>query len=65
MARKCIWPPLTVARQDLPVMAAAALDLLAADVASQGRHVEVATRLIVRASCGCAAVGAERKDEPT
>ena len=48
------WPPLTVARQNLPAMAAACFDLLAADdVPRAGRHVEIPTDLIRRMSCGC------------
>lgn len=49
------WPPLTVARQNPRTMANAALDLLLADVPASGRHVEVPTQLILRASCGCPA----------
>ncbi|MBK8446713.1 MAG: LacI family DNA-binding transcriptional regulator [Micropruina sp.] len=47
------WPPLTVARQNVQAMARAALDLLAGPQPSAGRHVEIATQLIIRASCGC------------
>lgn len=47
------WPPLTVARQNLPAMAAASFDLLRAEIPRSGRHVEIPTELILRSSCGC------------
>ncbi|HSN42962.1 MAG TPA: substrate-binding domain-containing protein, partial [Propionibacteriaceae bacterium] len=47
------WPPLTVARQNLPALASAALDLLAADTPPRGTHIDVPTELVRRASCGC------------
>ena len=49
------WPPLTVARQRLPELAAAAIALMdTADLAS-GTHVQLEAELILRESCGCTA----------
>lgn len=47
------WPPLTVVRQNVQAMAGAALDLLTDPPAEGGRHIEIPTQLIIRASCGC------------
>lgn len=47
------WPPLTVARQRLPELAAAALDLLVAPDTLAGTHVSLRADLIRRRSCGC------------
>ncbi|HEY3409925.1 MAG TPA: LacI family DNA-binding transcriptional regulator [Propionicimonas sp.] len=47
------WPPLTVAQQQLTLLAGAALDLVGAGLADEGAHVEIPTVLIRRASCGC------------
>ncbi|MFZ0530038.1 MAG: LacI family DNA-binding transcriptional regulator [Propionicimonas sp.] len=47
------WPPLTVARQDLNALASVAIDLLTAPGSAGGKHVEVPTVLVTRASCGC------------
>jgi LacI family transcriptional regulator len=54
------WPPLTVAQQQLTLLAEAALDLLDAGLADEGTHVEIPTLLIRRASCGCG----ETKGDP-
>lgn len=50
------WPPLTVARQPLAAMAAAAIDLVHAPEGGgpSGRHVQLDTALVLRSSCGCA-----------
>lgn len=48
------WPPLTVARQDLPKLAAAALDLLNTPDVARGTHIQIDTEFVRRASCGCA-----------
>lgn len=47
------WPPLTVAKQQLNLLAAGAIDLLEARPSSAGRHLEVDTLLVRRRSCGC------------
>jgi len=46
------WPPLTVARQPRAKLAEAAINLLL-EPGSRGRHVQLSTELIRRASCGC------------
>ena len=48
------WPPLTVARQPLPELAAAALSLLDMPDRDEGSHIQLQAELIYRASCGCA-----------
>lgn len=48
------WPPLTVARQNLPKLAAAALDLLSAPDVARETHIQIDTDFVRRASCGCA-----------
>ena len=47
------WPPLTVARQPLAQMAAAAIDLMRSSAEAEGRHVQLDTELVIRNSCGC------------
>lgn len=47
------WPPLTVARQPLSELAAAALALLDTPERAEGTHVQLQTEFIRRASCGC------------
>lgn len=47
------WPPMTVAQQQLTLLAAAAIDLVDSDPPGVGHHVEIPTQLIRRASCGC------------
>lgn len=48
------WPPLTVARQPLVAMAAAAITLTGElPEPSAGQHVEFDTELVIRRSCGC------------
>jgi LacI family transcriptional regulator len=47
------WPPLTVAQQQLSLLAEASLDLLEVGLVEEGTHVEIPTVLIRRASCGC------------
>jgi len=47
------WPPLTVARQPLAAMAAAAIDLVHATDDGSGLHVQLDTELVLRRSCGC------------
>ena len=47
------WPALTVARQPLTGLAAAALDLLAAPDLASGTHVQLPAELVLRSSCGC------------
>jgi LacI family transcriptional regulator len=54
------WPSLTVARQPLPELAAAALALLDEPVPAGGIHRQFATELVRRNSCGCAANRIER-----
>lgn len=48
------WPPLTVARQPLAAMAAAAVELMRSPDGASTRHVQIDTDLVLRASCGCA-----------
>ncbi|MCB0911996.1 MAG: LacI family DNA-binding transcriptional regulator [Propionibacteriaceae bacterium] len=55
------WPPLTVARQPLEKLASEAIKLLDAPDVARGTHVQLATELIRRSSCGCAPVAI---DEP-
>ncbi|HSN12654.1 MAG TPA: LacI family DNA-binding transcriptional regulator [Propionibacteriaceae bacterium] len=47
------WPPLTVAKQQLDLLAAGAIDLLETPPSPAGRHVQVDTILVRRRSCGC------------
>jgi len=47
------WPPLTVAKQQLDLLAAAAIDLLESPAGGTGRHVQIDTVLVRRRSCGC------------
>lgn len=47
------WPPLTVARQPLEGLAAAAIGLLDAPDRARGTHVQLTTELVRRSSCGC------------
>lgn len=47
------WPPLTVARQQLDLLAAGAIDLLEAPADGTGKHLEIETVLVRRRSCGC------------
>jgi LacI family transcriptional regulator len=47
------WPPLTVARQPLAELAAAAIDLLDHPEPASGVHREFQTELVLRRSCGC------------
>lgn len=47
------WPALTVARQPLPDLAAAALALLEQPVPARGIHRQFPTELVRRNSCGC------------
>lgn len=47
------WPPLTVARQPLDLLAGSALDLLEVPEAPEGIHVQHRAELVRRASCGC------------
>ncbi len=49
------WPPLTVARQPLPMLATAAIDLLDAPDLARGTHIQLEAELILRQSCGCMA----------
>jgi LacI family transcriptional regulator len=49
------WPPLTVARQRLPELAAAAIGLLDSPDLASGTHVQLEADLILRESCGCTA----------
>ncbi len=53
MESEYCWPPLTVARQPLAQMAAAAMDLVRLPLDSEGRHVELKTDVVIRSSCGC------------
>lgn len=46
------WPPLTVVRQPLPEMAAAAVRLARA-APDADLHVSIPTTLVLRATCGC------------
>ncbi len=55
------WPPMTVSQQQLTLLAEAAIDLVISDPTGVGRHVEIPTQLIRRASCGCG----EAKGDPT
>lgn len=47
------WPALTVARQPLPLLAKAALELLDRPETAQGVHRQFAAELVLRHSCGC------------
>lgn len=53
------WPSLTVARQPLPELAAAALALLDQPATARGVHRQFQTELVRRASCGCVATDIE------
>jgi LacI family transcriptional regulator len=47
------WPPLTAAKQQLDLLAAGAIDLLEEPGTVAGKHLQIPTVLIRRASCGC------------
>jgi len=47
------WPPLTVAKQQLDLLAAGAIDLLESPARGTGRHLQIDTILVRRRSCGC------------
>jgi LacI family transcriptional regulator len=47
------WPPLTAAKQQLDLLAAGAIDLLEEPGTVAGKHLQIDTVLIRRASCGC------------
>jgi LacI family transcriptional regulator len=47
------WPPLTVAQQQLSLLAAGAIDLLEDSETTMGKHLEIDTILVRRRSCGC------------
>jgi len=47
------WPPLTVAKQQLDLLAAGAMDLLELPLTGTGTHVQIDTVLVRRRSCGC------------
>jgi LacI family transcriptional regulator len=47
------WPPLTVARQQLDLLAAGAIDLLEESGNEMGKHLQIDTILVRRTSCGC------------
>lgn len=49
------WPPLTVAKQPLPALAAAAISLMDAPDLASGTHIQLEASLVLRQSCGCAA----------
>ena len=49
------WPPLTVARQRLPELAAAAIALMDTPDLASGTHIQLEADLILRESCGCTA----------
>jgi LacI family transcriptional regulator len=49
------WPPLTVARQRLPELAAAAIGLMDTPDFASGTHVQLEADLVLRESCGCTA----------
>jgi LacI family transcriptional regulator len=51
------WPPLTVARQRLPELAAAAIGLMDSPDLASGTHIQLEADLILRESCGCVAAG--------
>jgi LacI family transcriptional regulator len=51
------WPPLTVARQQLGLLAAGAIELLETPASATGKHVQIDTLLVPRASCGCDGAG--------
>ncbi|HQZ00814.1 MAG TPA: LacI family DNA-binding transcriptional regulator [Propionicimonas sp.] len=55
------WPPLTVARQPRAALAEAAIGLLL-EPGTRGRHIQLPTELVRRASCGCA--HADDVDQP-
>jgi LacI family transcriptional regulator len=55
------WPPLTVAKQQLNLLAAGAIDLLEEPGSTAGKHLQIPTVLVRRASCGC---NDERIDSP-
>ena len=47
------WPPLTVAKQQLNLLAAGAIDLLETPASATGMHLQIDTVLVSRRSCGC------------
>jgi len=47
------WPPLTVAKQQLGLLAAGAIDLLETPASATGKHLQIETLLVRRKSCGC------------
>jgi LacI family transcriptional regulator len=47
------WPPLTVAKQQLDLLAAGAIDLLEEPDTATGKHLQIPTVLVRRTSCGC------------
>ncbi|HET7723624.1 MAG TPA: LacI family DNA-binding transcriptional regulator [Propionibacteriaceae bacterium] len=47
------WPPLTVAKQQLDLLAAGAIDLLETPPSPAGKHLQMDTLLVRRRSCGC------------
>ena len=47
------WPPLTVAKQQLDLLAAGAIDLLEESGNEMGKHLQIDTILVRRTSCGC------------
>ena len=47
------WPPLTVAKQRLDLLAAGAIDLLEEPATPSGKHLQIPTVLVRRTSCGC------------
>ena len=53
------WPPLTVAKQPLAKLAAAAISLLDAPDVASGTHVQLEASIVFRQSCGCAATRIE------
>ena len=53
------WPPLTVAKQQLDLLAAGAIRLLEEPSSAMGRHLQIDTILVRRASCGCDDGGVE------
>lgn len=53
------WPALTVARQPLPLLARAAIELLDVPESAQGVHRQFTTELVCRNSCGCTATSVQ------
>jgi LacI family transcriptional regulator, galactose operon repressor len=59
------WPPLTVAKQQLDLLAAGAISLLETPSSPAGKHLQVDTVLVARRSCGCDGDGVDHPSQPS